>query len=53
MTSKMAAFLSGFPEETSLVVTNRFCASGLEACAIVAAKIKHGMLDCGIAAGVE
>ena len=53
MTSKMAAFLSGFPEDTALSVTNRFCASGLEACAIIAAKIKFGILDCGIAAGVE
>jgi len=32
---------------------NRFCGSGLEACAIIAAKIKAGFLDCGIGAGVE
>ena len=32
---------------------NRFCGSGLESCAIIAAKIKAGFLDCGIGAGVE
>jgi len=34
-------------------MVNRFCGSGLETCAIIAAKIKAGFLDCGIGAGVE
>jgi len=38
----MAGFLAGFPETTSLVTLNRFCSSGLEAVATVAAKIKAG-----------
>jgi len=32
---------------------NRQCSSGIEACAIVASKIKSGVIDCGIGAGVE
>lgn len=51
--SKMAAFLSGFPDTTCLTAINRFCSSGIEACAVIAAKIKSGMLDIGIGAGVE
>jgi acetyl-CoA acyltransferase 1 len=53
ITSKMAAFLAGFPDTVPLFTINRFCSSGLEACAIIAAKIKTGMLDCAIGAGVE
>jgi len=49
----MAAFLAGFPDNTCLSTVNRFCASGLEACAIIAAKIHYGMIDMGIGAGVE
>lgn len=45
--------MSGFPEETHVLTVNRFCASGLEACALVAAKIKTGLIDIGIGAGVE
>lgn len=51
--SKMGAFLGGFPDTTSLFAVNRFCASGLEACAVIAAKIRTGMIDIGIGAGVE
>jgi len=36
-----------------LVTVNRFCASGLESCGIIASKIIAGYIDCGIAAGVE
>lgn len=49
----MAAFLAGFPDTTCLTAINRFCSSGIEACAVIAAKIKTGMLDIGIGAGVE
>ncbi|CAD8183991.1 unnamed protein product [Paramecium octaurelia] len=51
--SKMAAFLAGFPDTTCLTAINRFCSSGIEACAVIAAKIRTGMLDIGIGAGVE
>jgi len=49
----MAAFLSGFPETTTIVSINRLCSSGLEACSIIASKIKAGFIDVGIGAGVE
>lgn len=38
----MALFLAGYPDTTSCVAINRLCSSGLEACAMVAAKIKAG-----------
>jgi len=34
-------------------VINRFCSSGLEATSILAAKIKAGIIDIGLAGGVE
>jgi acetyl-CoA acyltransferase 1 len=38
----MAMFLAGFPETTCVVAINRFCSSGIESCAMIAAKIKSG-----------
>jgi len=38
----MGMFLAGFPETTTVMAINRFCSSGLEAVAIIAAKIKAG-----------
>lgn len=32
-------FLAGYPDTTSCVAINRLCSSGLEACAMIAAKI--------------
>jgi acetyl-CoA acyltransferase 1 len=52
-TSRMAQFLAGYPETTSLASVNRFCSSGLEAVAQIAGKIKAGYIDVGIAGGVE
>lgn len=49
----MGMFLAGIPETVSISVINRFCSSGLEANAIIAAKIRSGIIDIGIAAGVE
>lgn len=46
-------FLAGFPDTTSIVAVNRLCSSGLEACSIIAAKIKAGVIDIGIGSGVE
>jgi len=45
--------MAGFPDTTSIVAVNRLCSSGLEACAIIASKIKAGVIDIGIGAGVE
>jgi acetyl-CoA acyltransferase 1 len=51
--NRMAMFLAGFPDTTSIFAVNRLCSSGLEACAIIASKIKSGVIDLGIGAGVE
>lgn len=51
--NRMAMFLAGFPDTTSIVAINRLCSSGLEACSIIAAKIKAGVIDIGIGSGVE
>jgi len=46
-------FLAGYPDTTTVLAVNRLCSSGLEACAIIAAKIKAGIIDIGIGSGVE
>ncbi len=53
MTNRMGMFLAGFPDTTSIMTVNRLCSSGLESCATIAAKIKAGMIDIGIGAGVQ
>jgi acetyl-CoA acyltransferase 1 len=50
---RMAMFLAGIPDTTSIVTINRLCSSGLEACSIIAAKINAGVIDIGIGSGVE
>jgi acetyl-CoA acyltransferase 1 len=52
-TSRMASFLAGFPHTTSVSAVNRFCSSGLQACADVYNAIKSGQYDIGIGSGVE
>jgi len=51
--ARMAMFLAGFPETTSLSTTNRQCSSGIQAIANIAAAIKNGYIDVGIGAGIE
>lgn len=53
ITGRMAMFLAGYPDTTSIVAINRLCSSGLEACAIIASKIKTGVIDIGVGSGVE
>lgn len=50
---RMAMFFAGFPETVPIHTINRQCSSGLQAVASVAAAIKSGFYDVGIAAGVE
>jgi len=50
---RMAAFLAGLPETSSMRTVNRQCSSGLQAIADIAASISAGYIDIGIAAGVE
>jgi len=50
---RIASIRAGLPESVSGLTINRFCSSGTEAIAIVAAKIECGMMDLAIAGGVE
>lgn len=50
---RFAQFLAGFPDTVPVVALNRLCSSGLETCAIVAAKIKEKIFDIALAGGVE
>lgn len=50
---RMAAFFAGFPDTVPLRTVNRQCSSGLQAVADVAAAIRCGYYDIGIAAGME
>ena len=51
--ARIAAIAAGMPDTTSGVTVNRFCSSGLEAMATVAAKLNAGMYDVAIAGGTE
>lgn len=50
---RMAQLMAGIPDTTPIMSINRLCSSGLEACATIASKIKAGIIDCGIGAGLE
>jgi len=51
--ARMAQFAAQIPETVTLHAVNRYCSSGLQACASIAASIKAGYIDIGIGAGVE
>lgn len=51
--SRQAAIRAGLPVHTSAATINRFCASGLQSIASVAADIVCGQTRVGIAGGVE
>lgn len=51
--TRTASLQSGFAETTSGIQVNRFCASGLEAVNIAAAKVKSGEAQMTIGGGVE
>lgn len=50
---RTAQFMAQIPKEVPISSINRQCSSGLEACSIIAAKIKSGIIDVGIGCGVE
>jgi acetyl-CoA C-acetyltransferase len=50
---RMAALMAGLGDGAAGLQLNRFCASGLEAVSIAAAKIGCGMAELAIAGGVE
>ena len=51
--ARMAQLRCGFPVDVPLRAVNRQCASGLQAVADVATDIASGIIDVGMAAGVE
>ncbi|MEO1308619.1 MAG: acetyl-CoA C-acetyltransferase, partial [Pseudomonadota bacterium] len=51
--ARTAVLTAGYDENVPGVQINRFCASGLEACAIAAGKVAMGQADITIAGGVE
>jgi acetyl-CoA acyltransferase len=51
--ARIAALRAGLPESIPGLTLNRFCASGLEAIAVAAAKIAIGQADLIVAGGVE
>lgn len=51
--ARIAALVAGFDERTAGIQVSRFCASGLDACNIAAAKIMTGEADLTIGGGVE
>jgi acetyl-CoA acyltransferase len=51
--ARMALLLAGLPASVAGMTVNRFCASGLEAIAIAANRIRLGEAEVMIAAGVE
>jgi acetyl-CoA acyltransferase len=50
---RIALLAAGLPDTIPGATINRFCSSGLEGMAMVAAKIEAGLLDCAIAGGTE
>lgn len=50
---RMAQFMGDVPFEVPFSAVNRQCSSGLQAVANIAANIKAGVIDSGIAGGVE
>jgi len=52
-TSRMAQFLGGIPFECASSAVNRQCSSGLQAVANIASSIRSGVIDVGLAGGVE
>lgn len=51
--ARTAVLTAGYAETTAGVQVNRFCASGLEACNMAAAKVISGEADMAIGGGVE
>ncbi|WP_127091543.1 acetyl-CoA C-acetyltransferase [Aquabacter cavernae] len=50
---RIAVLNAGYAQETAGVQINRFCASGLEACNLAAAKVMAGQADMTLGGGVE
>ncbi|CAJ1392044.1 unnamed protein product [Effrenium voratum] len=53
LTSRMGQFMAELPYDIPLSTVNRQCSSSLQATAYIAAAIKSGIIDIGLAGGVE
>jgi len=53
ISSRMGQFIAGWPFEVPLTTVNRQCSSGLQAVANIAQFIRTGVIDVGLAGGVE
>lgn len=51
--ARMAMFMAGYPETTTVQSINRLCSSGLQAVATVANAIRAGQINIGIGGGFE
>ncbi|XP_055010738.1 3-ketoacyl-CoA thiolase, peroxisomal isoform X3 [Boleophthalmus pectinirostris] len=51
--ARVAHFLSGFPEQVPVYTVNRQCSSGLQAVLNIAGAVQSGVVDLGLACGVE
>lgn len=51
--ARMAQYLAGYPDTTTIATTNRQCSSGLQAFVNVASAIQNGTIEIGMACGVE
>lgn len=51
--ARAAQLMADFPVTSTVASVNRQCSSGIEAVSIIAAKIKAGVINAGIGAGVE
>ena len=51
--ARVVGLRAGRPDRSSAMTLNRFCASGLQAIASVAERIRVGAIEAGIAGGVE
>jgi acetyl-CoA acyltransferase len=51
--ARLASILAGLPDTVPAMTTNRFCASGVQSMAQVAASIMSGQVSVAIAGGVE
>lgn len=51
--AREAQFDSGLPSTIPATTINRYCASALEAAAVIAAKLESGQIEVGIAGGIE
>jgi len=53
VTARAGQLLAGIPYTSTVVAVNRQCSSGIEACSIIASKIRSGIIDVGVGCGVE